>query len=368
MGFWALKALDNLFQSKPVGDKNDGAGKARVAQTTALRSVVAVVILTFTMVAGIGAMPPATNTQGTVPVAHSSSTAPRAQSWIPEKPDSIYAALVGGLIGLVAGLSGAMLTNRHALKRQQAQLTHEKDQNEKERQHALRREIYLPLAEAVSAAGMFVMQTPTLALEAFSSPENPMMKLDRQVGKLNLIASREVIEPVNVGYTSLQKCYMLVLSERYLIEKARIALSGVISSGERCRSQMDGLKQRADAAFGNATLHQNLLLEMAETGKRWEQLIQQQRLLSKKKSDMEFELLERARIEFKPLRTHALQSLLAIRHELNFSIDKRWLAEFMEANVNQLDAAAKDHGEKARLMVQQLFIEAGFPPNAEGNE
>src|ERR1019366_2093839 len=114
--------------------------------------------------------------------------------------------------------SDLFLTNRHSLERQKIELAHQAQEKEKERHYALKREIYLPLLEAVSAAVNFVVQVPTMPIEKLNS-DNPVGELGKAISKLNLVAPPEVMEPVTRGQTYLIKIYMVLTNERLAIQK-----------------------------------------------------------------------------------------------------------------------------------------------------
>jgi hypothetical protein len=108
--------------------------------------------------------------------------------WLPEKVDVLYGAIVGGLVAFLSSLLTVSFTSWHALKRQRIDLAHQAEQKEKERQHALKREIYVPVVEAASAAVAFLAQIPTVPFEALHA-DNPVVQLARQVARLSLVAS-----------------------------------------------------------------------------------------------------------------------------------------------------------------------------------
>ena len=110
---------------------------------------------------------------------------------MPERPDVIYGAAIGGAIALLT----AFLTNRNARKRQAQDLNHSSTEKDKERHYTLKRETYLPLLEASSGAIAFVMQIPTVPVEQLRAQE-PMLQLARLIARLGVIAPAAVQEPV----------------------------------------------------------------------------------------------------------------------------------------------------------------------------
>jgi len=109
------------------------------------------------------------------------------QSIAPDKFGAIYGALVAGGAAVIV----AYLSNRHAFKRLNLELQHQTEQKERERQFALRRDIYVPLLEAASSAMSYYGQIGTVPSELFRQPE-PLNALARQIAKLNVIASKRI--------------------------------------------------------------------------------------------------------------------------------------------------------------------------------
>src|SRR5438552_8082656 len=91
-------------------------------------------------ISGFAADPLATNAQPIAPAnAQGASTVQSTRRWwIPEKVDTIYGAITGGLIALISGLTVSVLTNRYASRRQKIELGHQAEQKERERQYALK--------------------------------------------------------------------------------------------------------------------------------------------------------------------------------------------------------------------------------------
>lgn len=151
--------------------------------------------------------------------------------WLPEKLDALYGAIAGGLIAFLS----SFFTNRHALKRQRVELAHQAEQKEKERQHALKREIYVPVVEAGNVAVSFLAQIATLLFEALQG-NNPIVELNRHVAKLSLVAPFEVMDAVHAGLAQVAKAYMLLTGERLVIHRFACELASIDAALERWSS------------------------------------------------------------------------------------------------------------------------------------
>ena len=106
-------------------------------------------------------------------------------NWLrPDKPDVIYLALVAATSAILS----AWLVNRHARKLQKASLAHDVQQKEAERLNALRREVYLPLADSMVLARDSLVKVVDLQA-ASADYSDPITKFNQLLSKATLIAS-----------------------------------------------------------------------------------------------------------------------------------------------------------------------------------
>jgi hypothetical protein len=110
--------------------------------------------------------------------------------------------LITGGVTLLATLSGVFVENYFQNKRLQAQLAHEREMKDREREMSLRKDIYLEAAEAVQAG--------LLAVNRFANPETPHEKLiegylDKapSLAKVHIIAKEETVTALVVFTAAL---------------------------------------------------------------------------------------------------------------------------------------------------------------------
>ena len=257
------------------------------------------------------------------------------QEWyIPDKPDAIYGALVGGLIALIV----ATLTNRHARKRQVLDLAHQAEQKERERIHSLKRDTYLPLLEASSSAIGFVAQIPTASIEAVRTQE-PLVALGRQVARLALIAPPSVMEPVNIGFRYLFRVATELLGERLSIEGVAGDLATTSSRVQwhldHQKDQNERFERLMDSESTNQPLFDHIQSLLSVSHEKIQELLSRQNTLIAEKARMELDLGRKAAASLRPMTEHTTKSLVAIRAELGLPIDAAWLAAFQSAQADE---------------------------------
>ena len=80
--------------------------------------------------------------------------------WLASIPDVVWAALLASLLTL----SGVLLANRDSRMRQTPELKHDASQRNREREMALRRDVYLRAAEAISRVQNMLMRLTDLSV------------------------------------------------------------------------------------------------------------------------------------------------------------------------------------------------------------
>lgn len=285
--------------------------------------------------------------------------------WVaPEKMDAIYGACVGGLIAFVT----AFFANRHALKRQKLELTFQMDEKRKERQHSLKREVYLPLVVAANEAVAFVTQLPTVPFERIRN-DNPMNELARQIARLNLIAPPEVMKPVSEGHTLLMKCYMALTAERFAIHKIDLEVGGIDSAIENWRTQQRAAIQRLERHFDQSTgepaVRKFLIEEVGKAEQQMLALCEKKGHLVKTRFEMELHLMRKALQEVKPMRAHASKALLAIRSDVGMPVDTGQWQAIAEGSALEVDAALERYMAEVEKKTRETFFPAAQESNVE---
>jgi hypothetical protein len=277
-------------------------------------------------------------------------------SFMPEKLDAIYGALVGGGVAIIV----SFLSNRHALKRLKLELSHQAAQREIERQLALKREIYIPLLEAASNAMSFYAQIGTVSIELIKQPE-PLNSLARHIAKLNIVASKDVVDAVNVSHKQLAIGTIKLFKERFAIEAISAQLSSAESQIKLHESRSESFNQRfekhVDAGTGGKELRDVLIRLTTENQEAVQKLYDQKKDLMLQKATAELNL---SRLALQDLKTFAPQNkmaLSAIRKDLGLPIDEKWLSDLFDTNSKEVFAAVEVfHRDLENVIGNQLKV------------
>ena len=152
--------------------------------------------------------------------------------------DTFWGIIITAVVTLSASLGSIILTNHYNNRRLQAQLAHDRDLKNRDREMSLRKDIYLAAAEAVSA-GLF-------AVSRFANLDVPHDKLTEgyldkapSINKVHIIANEETVRAV-ANFTGELDATMLRLAVR------RFALVAQKQRIELLRAQIDtSLKENA---------------------------------------------------------------------------------------------------------------------------
>jgi hypothetical protein len=160
----------------------------------------------------------------------------------------VLSAIAGAGIALV----GTVLSNRRARERQLLDLQHQAEQKEKERQHALKRDVYIPLAEATASAMSFIGQIASAPSEAVQKME-AVNALTRQVARATFVAPRAVMEPLQLGLRCLATNFMDLLKERMRIDLVSAQIANIDITIQSHSARQSTLQDRLDKQLDSGT-------------------------------------------------------------------------------------------------------------------
>jgi hypothetical protein len=146
--------------------------------------------------------------------------------------------LITGGVTILATLSGVVVTNLFQAKRFRAQLAHEREMKNREREMSLRRDVYLEVAEAVQAGLIAINRFPHLELTNDKILEGYVDKAP-SIAKVHIIAKEETVNAV-IGFTAeLGAAFLRLFAKRVSLSSQRHKL-------EALRAQVDSsLKDNA---------------------------------------------------------------------------------------------------------------------------
>ena len=247
--------------------------------------------------------------------------------WMPERPDAIYGAAIGGAIALLT----ALLTNRNARRRQILDLEHSSSEKDKERHYTLRRETYLPLIEASSLAVGFVVQIPTLPIEQIKT-QQPLFDLAKLIARLGLIAPPAVQEPIQKSHILLTALFFRLLTERSAIETIASEISSIDFDVQLRLNRQKELQMRQEKHIDGKTADEQLMKHLFEQHNiattEINVLLARRAPLVSKKAEMEIDLQKLAIQEVPAIARQSTEALIAIRKDLGLATDEEWIRRF----------------------------------------
>ena len=249
---------------------------------------------------------------------------------LPEKFDPIYAAIAGACIAMVAACTTAIIGGYQARSRQRIDLAHSATQKELERLHSLRREVYLPFSDAMSAAVGFIPTIPTCAIDTIRSLQ-PLAELGRHFARLSLIAPPKVIEPAMKAFLILQAVATALINKRWCIEDAAMDLNMNQQATQSMLDRQAKLLARMEALndVGEANhKFQSLDAEQCEISQQLQSSLAEHEPLNRRKAELELEAIKQASEMLEPLREHTIPAIVAIRAEIGLPIDQQWYEQF----------------------------------------
>ena len=144
-------------------------------------------------------------------------------------PPVLTVGLVAGVVsGIVSGgvsLLVVYLSNRSQNERLQMQLTHERELKNREREMALRRDVYLPAVEAVSAGLQALSQFPALGFPTERLTERYQEKAP-SVAKAQVIAKEKTVRTFAIFNSELGAIFLRLTLARMplLLKKPRLQI------------------------------------------------------------------------------------------------------------------------------------------------
>jgi hypothetical protein len=131
-------------------------------------------------------------------------------------PDVIWSAVLASLLTL----SGVLISNRSNTTRQRIQLQHDADQKAKERNAALRREVYLKLAEELTQANSYLARLPQVDASK-ANPAEGMQGFFAAAARLQLVAEPKTALLVNELVGSYGELLLRLISRSMPLQSAR---------------------------------------------------------------------------------------------------------------------------------------------------
>lgn len=138
--------------------------------------------------------------------------------------DAIPASFWGVVVGSFFSIAGVALTNRASDKRLRAQFEHEMEWKTKDREMALRKEVFLSAAEAVSAGMNSIGRFANFEIPN-DEITKPYFEKASAISKVHVIARTETILPLAQFTSRLGALYMELFARRHELLREKNALT-----------------------------------------------------------------------------------------------------------------------------------------------
>lgn len=263
-------------------------------------------------------------------------------------PNVIWAALIAFSSAVCASLltvGGVLLQARNSRALQIATLQHDAKQRDREREMSVRREIYIPAADAVSR-----MQNNLLKLANLDVPDQEINETYTDsaavLGRVQVVGQNALVQAISA--------YLLAYGEAYLelyFERAPLTL---------VKTQLNVLLQNVDRAVADQTRWANAMEQANVDGNRapelWRVLngnfkfasdqyanyVSARDLKTNELQDQQIELMAHAIEKLQSLATLIPPMLLAAREELELAIDR---GEYLRLLASAQERASKLNNE-----------------------
>lgn len=273
--------------------------------------------------------------------------------------EKIPPAFWGIVVGSFFSLGGVILTNRANDRRLRAQFTHDRELRIKDRELALRKEVYLAAAEAISAGFASVGKFADLNI-----PDNKVTEgyLDKApaIAKVQIIANEETAKAVASVSTELSAVYLQLFAKRVPlnIQKGRLAqLDEQVASFGKERDRMIELMKQynlegaADQRRWN-TIEGNFNFEQ----KRIAETLAQRGGVALALQAGQLEIAKECVDEITRLNQLVVPAIVAVRSELDIPIDEASYLQMVQ------DLNSKQKASMAAFL-DQIRTLTGAGPN-----
>ncbi len=138
--------------------------------------------------------------------------------------EAIPSAFWGVIVGSFFSIGGVALTNLASDRRLRAQFEHERVLKTKDREMALRKEIYLEAAEAIAAGMNSISRFANLEIQHDEITKAYAEKAPA-ISKVHVIARTETVQALAGFTTQLNSLFLTLFAQRYEFQRTKNAIS-----------------------------------------------------------------------------------------------------------------------------------------------
>ncbi len=267
--------------------------------------------------------------------------------------ETIPAAFWGVVIGSFYSLGGIYLTNRSNDRRLRAQLAHDREIRNRERELSLRKDIYLAAAEAISAGLNAIGRFADLEL-----PHNQLtasyLEKSASIAKVHVIAKEDTARAVAAFLGDLSSTYLRLIPKRMLLSGQKVAI-GLL------KEQMDNFAKERDRMV---ELMKQFNLEGGGDKRRWDVIdnnfkFEQQRIadtstrhdaLAKDLYTKQLEYMKECVTESGRLSRLLVPVLASVRAELEMPLNEAAYMQIIEEGIQKQEARIDEFLQEARRL------------------
>jgi hypothetical protein len=265
--------------------------------------------------------------------------------WIRIVPTSAWTFLAG----LVPSLITLWVTSRAARRTQLRQLAHDRDMRKTEREMALRKEIFLGAAEALTAglhsAGRYLDLSiaPDVILKPYS---------DRVAafGKVNIVGNLDTVTAVAKASLEVSLLITKAQTERLTLEHLRRKVTIAQKQTQRFAEAQTNLTDRMREADleGDGAKMARIQRQFDGITQLLQTSINEQRHMEQQLHDDSLRAIEQSMGRLKPAGIKIASAIVAVRRELDLPIEEAGLVSVLTSVSDELAAGLGQLTDRAR--------------------
>ncbi len=259
-------------------------------------------------------------------------------NFVSKIPDVVWAAIIASLLTL----GGVLLTNRANNKRLLEQIKHDATERDRERQMALRREVYLKAAEAISKAYTTLMNLPqaNLQSELWKSDANT---ISESLMKVHIVGNDDTVASTTRFSSDFSKALLNLMEKRFPLDQLKsrlIILSDLINKSAQERDRYIALMKE----FNLKGLTDQRLWETIRHNYEFEEQQNQKHTIERETiqqqyNDLLIELVKACYQKSMEIGHVLVPALCDVRKEMGMPIDADRYLQLMEQTRTEMEAA-----------------------------
>lgn len=275
--------------------------------------------------------------------------------------EKIPASFWGVVIGSFFSIAGVALTNRASDKRLRAQFEHEREQKTKDREMALRKEVYLAAAEAISAGTNAISRFPNLDLLNDQITKDYLEKAPA-ISKVHVIAKTKTVQAIANFTGELGAVFLKLYARRYelMAEKSKIHIfdNQIAEFGKERDRMLEMIKQHNIEGVIDDRRWKILQNNFEFEQNRSNEAIARRGELGKSLYEKQLEFMRECVSETAKLGKLLVPLLSAVREELELPFDEESYRLVVEDGISKQELAIDGFVRKFMPTAQPIVSEA----------